>query len=132
MTNSHIYLDTIEYISYTWPCYIIRVKMDKLRMLKRLDASEGYNLLSPDEIRLYILLFMNSKKMKKGEIEIKRVRDAMGTAFSPDKIISLCEKLNTRGLIEILSDYDRTIDEDAVLTYRILPYTTSNKGVKRR
>lgn len=107
--------------------------MDKLGMLRRIDRTEIYEQLEPDEIRLYILLLANSKGRKDEEIDVKTVMNAFGKAFSVDRLKTICQKLSKRGLIEaFLDSKEKAKTGYFVLTYRILPYMCIDKNKQEK
>lgn len=97
--------------------------MDRLGVLKEFEKLVGTSNLDIVAVRLYLLLLANCGYANAGAISYRTIRDALGKGYSQARLKRACQHLGEHGLVEYFSPFpEETSTEDAVLTYKVLPF----------
>jgi len=93
--------------------------MDRLELLSELEKLISINDLGTDDIRLYILLLTNCNGSRKGIIDFRTIRNAIGMEISVANLHESCQRLIDRNLITITYSSDLSNKEDFIICYTI-------------
>jgi hypothetical protein len=86
------------------------MRINKREILCRLVRKDLWESLSPQEIRLYLLLIITSDGEKgKGKLTWKEIRYYLGPEFTREKLKRAADNLQKFGLVEISSYRERDI-----------------------
>jgi len=81
--------------------------VNKLSFLKRFRDTKNYQLLSPQELKLYIVLLISTDEIGvKGTIDMRLLRKAIGERITIDKLNEMASNLERYGLAEIVITED--------------------------
>lgn len=95
--------------------------MDKIRVLAEFEERANREELDNDAFKLFLLLLANYDGSKgHGEIRISTVAAAFGERFSRAGFERACSRLNSLGLIELVSSLPNgTTGEVSAMVYQI-------------
>ena len=95
--------------------------MDKIRVLAEFEERVNREELDNDAFKLFLLLLANYDGDKRyGEIRISAVAAAFGERFSCAGFKRACFRLNSLGLIELISSLPNgSVGEASVMVYQI-------------
>ncbi|WP_298268289.1 hypothetical protein [Geobacter sp.] len=75
--------------------------MDKRSILKTLNNSGIWSLITGDEIRLYLILLAAATENGQGVLPYRTIQRALGIAHHIGRVLLTCLRLQELGLIEL-------------------------------
>lgn len=100
MTHSRFILDFDDYLSYLIE-KLFEAEVDRLRLLKELNAEGLLEHLSRDELRLLLLMIANCKDNGEAELHGDEISRMFGRDVTMKRLNDLCmklEKLHAAGM----------------------------------